>query len=323
MCVSSAFNYEFMEQASTVALPAYLPADGHDVQVALTEIDHALRKKHPNRLGEKALMGYSIGALHSLYIAATAPTNAAPLIQFDRYVAINTPVRMTQGVVKLDEYYRAPLEWPVSERTQKIENTFLKVAALSKSTLTPQTSLPFNAIESKFLVGLTFRLLLRDIIFSSQRRNDLGVLHEPIRNWRRDPIYQEILQYSYSDYFEKFAIPYYQSRGIESPAREAIEAAGDLRTYEAELRGNPTIRVIVNQNDFLLPEDRPELARKHVSRKTIDRFPKRRAPGKSIQSRSAKDDFGIARGYEVSTLPNPSEPRVAGRERPQYAPEKT
>ena len=30
---------------------------------------------------------------------------------------------------------------------------FLKVAALSKSTLTPQTSLPFNAIESRFLIG--------------------------------------------------------------------------------------------------------------------------------------------------------------------------
>ena len=111
-----------------------------------------------------------------MYVAATEATNQSPLIKFDRYVAINTPVRLLHGVSKLDEFYQAPLAWPAAERTDDIENTFLKVAALSKNTLTPQTSLPFNAIESKFLIGLTFRFTLRDIIYSSQRRNNQGVL---------------------------------------------------------------------------------------------------------------------------------------------------
>ncbi len=104
------------------------------------------------------------------------------------------PVRLLHGISKLDEFYHAPLSWPAADRTDNIENTFLKVAALSKLTLTPQTSLPFNAIESKFLIGLTFRFMLRDIIYSSQRRNNQGVLQHPIRNFRREPVYQEILQ---------------------------------------------------------------------------------------------------------------------------------
>jgi hypothetical protein len=223
-------------------------------------------------------------------------TNQLALIQFDRYVAINTPVRMTYGISKLDEFYRAPLDWPVGERTDDLENTFLKVAALSKLTLTPRSSLPFSAVESKFLIGMTFRFMLRDIIFSSQRRNNQGVLHHPIRNFRRDPVYQEILQYSYQDYFEKFAIPYYSARGLAlpreiggaearpveyasdgaghaaeviprgkgraagvfsrgEPTAEALEKAGDLRTYEAGMRANPNIRIIVNQNDFLLADE--------------------------------------------------------------------
>jgi ABC-type transporter lipoprotein component MlaA len=279
VCVSSPFNSEFMEHASTAAMPAYLPVDGHDLHVALTEIDHRLHALYPDRLGNRALMGYSMGAFESLFVAATEPTNpppsdfgvpqsrdqlpvrrslgkGGPLIKFDRVVAINTPVRMTYGISKLDEFYQAPLDWPVAERTDDIENTFLKVAALSKLSLTPRSSLPFNAIESKFLIGMTFRFMLRDIIFSSQRRNNQGVLQHPIRNFRREPVYQEILQYSYQDYFEKFAIPYYQTRGMASPAAEALEKAGDLRTYDAGLRANPKIRVIVNQNDFLLePED--------------------------------------------------------------------
>jgi len=285
VCVSSPFNYEFMEHASTVAMPAYLPVDGHDLHVALTAIDHRLHALYPDRLGNRALMGYSMGAFQSLFVAATGPTNQysvrtkgavlrflqgkqgvkevridpttnqLALINFDRYVAINTPVRLAQGISKLDEFYRAPLDWPGAERADDLENTFLKVAALSKLSLTPRSSLPFSAIESKFLIGLTFRIILRDMIYSSQRRNNQGVLQDPIRNFRREPVYQEILQYSYQDYFEKFATPYYQAHGVASPTGEALEKAGDLRTYDNGLRANPNIRVIVNQNDFLLTDE--------------------------------------------------------------------
>jgi hypothetical protein len=177
------------------------------------------------------------------------------LIQFNRYVAIDAPVRMAHGLTKLDEFYQAPLNWPESERTDNIENIFLKVAALSKNTPTPQTSPPFSAIESKFLIGLTFRMMLRDIIFSSQRRNNQGVLQHSTRDLRRAPVYEEILQYSYHDYFKNFAIPYYHVRGTAQAAAEALEKAGDLRTYEAGLRANPNIHIIVNQNDFLLADE--------------------------------------------------------------------
>jgi ABC-type transporter lipoprotein component MlaA/pimeloyl-ACP methyl ester carboxylesterase len=254
VCISSPFNFEFMEHASTAAMPAYLPVDGHDLHVALTEIDRRLHASYPGRLEGKALMGYSMGAFDSLYVASTEATNQSPLIKFDRYVAVNTPVRLLHGVSKLDEFYQAPLGWPAAERTDDMENTFLKVAAMSKHKLTPQTSLPFNAIESKFLIGLTFRFTLRDIIFSSQRRMNRGVLHQLIRDYRREPVYREILKYSYQDYFRKFVIPYYQARGMASAAA-TLDKAGDLRTYDTGLRANPKIRVIVNQNDFLLADE--------------------------------------------------------------------
>ena len=255
VCVSSTFNFEFMESASTAAVPAYMPVDVHDLHVALTEIDRRLEKLYPERLGPKALMGYSMGAFESLFMAATESTNQAPLIKFDRYVAINSPVRLLYGISKLDEYFQAPLAWPAAERATNIENTFLKVAALSKTSLTPQTSLPFSGIESKFLIGMTFRLILRDAIYSSQQRNNLGVLEHPIRKWRRVPLYQEILQYSYQDYLQKFLIPYYWTWGIELSAPDVLANASSLRTYAAGLQANPNVRLIVNRDDFLLPDE--------------------------------------------------------------------
>jgi pimeloyl-ACP methyl ester carboxylesterase len=200
-------------------------------------------------------MGYSMGAFESLFLAATQATNAEPLIKFDRYVAINSPVRLLYGISKLDEYFQAPLAWPASERADDIENTFLKVAALSKNSLTPQTTLPFSGIESKFLIGLTFRLILRDAIFSSQQRHNQGVLEHPIDKLRRAALYQEILQYSYQNYLQKFVIPYYWSRGIELEAPDSLEKASSLRVYATALQANRNIRLIVNRDDFLLPEE--------------------------------------------------------------------
>ena len=255
VCVSSTFNFEFMENASTAEVPAYMPVDVHDLHVALTEIAGHLEKRYPNRFGSKALMGYSMGGFESLFVAATESTNGAPLIQFDRYVAINSPVRLMYGISKLDEFFQAPLAWPAGERTDNIENTFLKVAALTKNSLTPQTSLPFNEIESKFLIGVTFRLILRDAIFSSQERHNRGILQHRIQKFRRAPLYEEIQQYSYGDFLQKFLIPYYWSRGIELSSADKLEEAGSLRTYYAGLKANPNIRLIANRNDFLLPEE--------------------------------------------------------------------
>jgi pimeloyl-ACP methyl ester carboxylesterase len=252
VCVSGAFNSEFMENAATVAMPAYLPADGHDLHEALTEIDKRLQTLYPHRFGGRAVMGYSMGALHSMYIASTETTNASALVAFDRYVAIDTPVRMLHGVSQLDELYRAPLRWSAPERMANIENTFAKVAEMTKAQGAPKGPLPFSAIESQFLIGLTFRMTLKDIIFSSQRRNNQGVLRHSFSTMRRKPLYDEILKYSYQDYFEKFAIPYYQAHGLHTETAAALEKAGDLRTYTDQLRGNSKIRVIVNRNDFLL-----------------------------------------------------------------------
>jgi pimeloyl-ACP methyl ester carboxylesterase len=251
VCVSNPYNYEFMERASTAAMPAFTPVDARDLHVALTEIDRRLQSSYRGRLGARALMGYSIGAFESLFIAGAAATNQA-LVQFDRYVAIDTPVRLLYGMSKLDSFYMAPLAWPADQRASNIENTFLKVAAISRSEPGAMGPPPFDAVESKFLVGMAFRLILRDVIFTSQLRTNQGILKQPLNKARRNSLYEEIGQYSFTDYFQKFAAPYYRDRGIDLSAPEVLASAADLHAFGPALRENPRIRTIVNQNDFLL-----------------------------------------------------------------------
>jgi hypothetical protein len=109
---------------------------------------------------------------------------------------------------------------------------------------------PFEGIETKYLIGLTFRVALRDIVYSSQRRNNMGVLQTPITPWKREESYKEIMNFTFSDYFQKFAVPYYQQRGI---SMAELRREGNLTTHTAALRNQKKIRIITNSNDFLLP----------------------------------------------------------------------
>jgi pimeloyl-ACP methyl ester carboxylesterase len=252
--VSSTFHPEFMEHASTSDLPAYPPIDVGDLHRALTEIDRHFDATYPHRIGARVLMGYSMGAFQSLFLAATEATNTEPLIKFQRYVAIDSPVRLRYAATNLDQFYQAPLAWPAGERTADIENTLLKVAALAAQPPALGTNLPFNAIESKFLIGLSFHLTMRDIIFSSQSRHNQGVLQQLVKSSSRRVVYDEILKYSFRDYIDKFATPYDKTRGIDLSSPDVLKQGTDLTTYTAELQANPEIRLLLNRNDIFLAE---------------------------------------------------------------------
>jgi pimeloyl-ACP methyl ester carboxylesterase len=254
--ISSSFHPEFMEHAATTDLPDYPPVGIHDVHVALTEIDRRLEALYPHRLGARALMGYSMGGFQTLFMAAQAATNDASLVKFERYVAIDSPVRLRYCVTNVDQFYQAAMAWPAEERTAKIENTLLKVVAVSEEPPQQQAALPFNAIESKFLIGLAFRLTLRDMIWSSQLRHNQGVLQQPLKKSKRWAAYNEIMQYSLADYIQKFAGPYDKARGIDLENAETVEKGTALSAYTAALQGNHNVRVVANRNDlFLAKED--------------------------------------------------------------------
>jgi pimeloyl-ACP methyl ester carboxylesterase len=247
---TSVFHPEFMENASSAALPVYAPVDCNDLLVALTEADHALAAKHPGKFGKRALVGLSMGGFITLRLAAYESRTSPDLLHFDRYVAIDAPVDVIRGANIVDDYQNAPMAWPAAQRQDLVNNALHKAAAIGALDSSASEVPPFNAIESKYLLGLSFRITLRDLVFSSQMRNNMGRLRTPLSKWRREPAYQEIMNISYKDYFLNYAAPYYKQRGVSS---EQILREGNLRSHEALLRRQPKVRLLVNRNDFLLP----------------------------------------------------------------------
>jgi hypothetical protein len=110
--ISSAMNFEFVQSGSTVDFPGFVPADAHDVHVALDAINKDLDKRFPGRFTKRDVVGLSLGGSHVLFMAAESQSPQNELIKFDHYTALNAPVSSQHTAQQLDDFYNVPLRVP-------------------------------------------------------------------------------------------------------------------------------------------------------------------------------------------------------------------
>jgi len=262
--ISSAMHPEFMDAASTAVVPGFAPVDGHDVRVALDAIDRQLSASHGARLGPRALSGISLGAFHTLYIAAEQERLGDDgLLRFELFGVGSPPVSLGYGMGQLDAFYNAPLAWPSDDRERHIRAMLQRVAALAGDTLQPGEPLPFAEDEARFLVGLSFRIKLVDVLWASQQRHDQGVLLTERDPDDREPAYREMVEYSWREYFYAFVLPWLQSARYADSGDEAL-ALCDLRSFEPWLARCRTLHVYMSDNDLLRRPEDDELIRRVV-----------------------------------------------------------
>src|SRR5690606_16606089 len=105
-----------------------------------------IENRYPGRVTSRALLGYSMGGFHTLYLAGNQNPAHEELLKFDRYVGVDVPVRLDHAIKSLDDHFNAALRWPEDERTERIELTFHKVAALARrlDTITPDSPIPLD-----------------------------------------------------------------------------------------------------------------------------------------------------------------------------------
>jgi ABC-type transporter lipoprotein component MlaA len=267
--VSNAMNWEFIARGARMPLPGYTPADVEDVHFVLDAMQRDLEARHPGRLKQRVLMGYSLGAYHALFIAA-AERAGSPRVRFDRYVTLDAPVQLLTGMRKLDAFYAAQEAFPPAEREARVQEILWRTLEVAQSErerfgdfsrvspatepsgqLRPRGPLPFSDLEARYLVGLDFRLSLVDILSSIEDRNDFGVLQTERSFLRRESAYVEMASYSFEGYVYAFVLPYFRDQLRLVSGMDDLIDQTDLRSVADGLRGNPKIRHFANRNDFL------------------------------------------------------------------------
>jgi ABC-type transporter lipoprotein component MlaA len=253
--ISNPFQKEFMESASTVALPGYGPADCDDVVNALKLVVGDVQKWQRDKITRSCLTGVSHGGYFTLMIAAREAAGQLSGLTFDRYVAVNPPPQLAHAEQRLDEMFNAPLAWPADERRKKMEETIYKALYFADNGLDVSDNIPLTRTESDFLIGLSFRYTLMNVIVDSQRRNNLRVLKvNPAKFVRQDSI-REIRQINYAEYTDRFILPYLIKSGRVTNRLEVM-AKTDLTQNTALFRNNSKIHVQICEDDFLLtPSD--------------------------------------------------------------------
>ena len=275
--VSSTMNAEFITDGGSVPVPGHGPTDARDVHLALDQMDHDLERRFPGRVGRKVYLGYSLGAFHGFYIAASERDSGDALVRFDDYVLVDPPVKLVAGMEKLDGFATVPRALPVEQRDAEARRILLKGVAVGQRALAAQTGaeifshytvdsyedlppampqpLPFTNAEAEYLVGFAFQRSLKAVLYASQERDDLGILLTERRPLRRNPPYTEIGDYSFAMYFYGFVLPYHRDHlGSVATAEQMVEA-NDLRAIADGLRGNPKLHVFANENDFLTSDE--------------------------------------------------------------------
>lgn len=250
--ISGIFHPEFMERASTSSIPGNPVTDRSDLLATFTAIDASIYRKYRGRVTKRVLAGFSLGGFSALQLAATEADHAPESVQFDHYLAIQAPTDLRQAYRTLDKYYAVPASWPETQRAQRLDNTFHKVAALIDQR-PPEGVPPFNADESQLLVGFAFRVLLRDALYSIHQRTPSDLVSEPTSTWRRENSYRELMEFSFNEYLNQWLAPEELEKGV---SKERLFHATSLRPMERTLSANRRVHVVGNRNDFLIsPQD--------------------------------------------------------------------
>jgi ABC-type transporter lipoprotein component MlaA len=248
VAISSAFQPEVQLTALRSPYPGYAPHDAADLRAALEAIHVDVAAWKPGRITGASLLGLSLGAAHALHIAAQP--EEAP--RFERIVAVNPPVDFLVASRRFDEFFDAPLRWPADERDRRVLEIGKKALALFDGDVS-DPRLPFDRLESEFLIGLNARDAVHNAMVAIQTTTGRGVLLQPELDPERGWLLEEVNHSSFDAYVRHLVLPHFLGSDPNASVEGLLEASG-LHEIAPALAADPRVAIFTNADDFLLGE---------------------------------------------------------------------
>lgn len=257
VALSSTFTPDYFTALPTAAPPGYLPEDARTLsKVIAAAVNDYRRHYRTDGTEECVIIGYSLGALNVLHLAALEKQGQWPdALRVACYLAINPPVRIVQALGSIDDAFAVPAQWPAQERRMRLNDVALRLSAwMQPGPLNPPSAvIPLTRDESRFVIGLYMRAILSETLLAQERRSPTGLFREDAGAFfRRNALFMEAMGISYRDYMLRVVIPWYQAHSDSAVTAEEMERRADLTSLTAALSGDRRIHVFQNRNDFLI-----------------------------------------------------------------------
>jgi len=244
VALSNPFHPEFIRTGLSARYPGYTPSDAIDLRRVIA----ALRERLPVQPASLHLLGYSLGGLESLHIAADESDG----LVFDSCVAVNPPVDLLYSVSAFDGYFREPTAWQGQDRRGRLEELALRLSAVLSEPDTQHRGLPFTREESELVVALKSRYTAWTAITACEGKPPSpGEHRDPLMVWNT---------LSFQGYVNRRLLPSVTGDGDD--LRTLQERAG-LHSVAGAL-ADPRVRVITNRDDFILAPEHVEWLREKL-----------------------------------------------------------
>lgn len=240
--------------------PGFIPEDAKILAAVLDEVVKDYTSHYQNSFETKALLGYSLGGINALHLAAAQQRGELPeTLHIDRYLAINPPVDPVYALDVVDDFFGTPEQWPEPEREQRVHDIIMRLACWMRPSPVnpPSPMVPLTLEESRFLVGANMRFHLAETIQAQERLHPSGVLRENPQAWfHRNNLFAETMAFSFADYIEKMVVPAYQKRdGYHGCTVDDLRKLCSLRAISDDLAQAQNTLVFHSRNDFLVSDD--------------------------------------------------------------------
>jgi len=268
--VPSPTHPNFIISASQSHIPGDLTEDAADIYRVMNAIWEKLQRDI--EASEFYLCGYSLGATHAAFVAKLDEEQHQ--FNFRKVFMINPAVNLYDSITRIEAlldkipggprkigaYFNQMLSKFIDFYSQgdfvEINDEFFY--ALYKAGL-------FSNDEGRGIIGLTFRISLAGLIFSSDVMTNSGYIvpknrvmtaTEPLHDY-----FQVCIHLSFIDYFDEYFYPYFQKIRTELN-REALIDASSLKSIETYLKSSDKFGVITNEDDFILSSEEIDYLRR-------------------------------------------------------------
>jgi ABC-type transporter lipoprotein component MlaA/predicted esterase len=257
--ISNPFSWEFIEAAGSSRAPGYAPDDAADLRKALRKVLDDIHNRYGIQPNYRVLAGYSLGGYYALI--AAEQEGRENTLGFDRYLAINPPVNLMNGMVTLDEFYNTWRNWSGEEAYDRGLMAAAKYLGLLNAThqwegYSPKAPVrndylvPVHNDEARMLIGYSFKRTLSEVLGLMKKRSA-----SPDYSWgRRRDVYDRVNAYDFRSYAEHIIIPEVNRQTGGEITLAQLARKTSLFTLTEFLQGNPDVRVIHSADDFLESE---------------------------------------------------------------------
>ncbi len=263
-------NANFIISASQSRIPGDMVEDANDMYRAMEAA--WIKVAGDIEVSTFHLCGYSLGGSQAAFIAKL--DEERQVFNFKKVLMINPPVSIYSSAARIEDLLK---QIPGGGKKQgiffnKMLSRFSEfyrygnfVAINDDFLYSIYTEKLFSREETAGLIGLTYRINLAGMIFSSDVMTNSGYVVPKNRVLSTtDSLFDYFLvstHLSFFDYFNEYFFPHFQK---ERPGltRQALIDSMSLKSIEEYLKSSAKFGVMTNENDFILTRDELDYLRK-------------------------------------------------------------